>query len=52
MVAAKAIVILDDEADLVNLFREALERDGFKVCSFTDPIQAYNIIQKILTIMA
>ena len=46
MVAAKAIVIIDDEPDLVNLFREALESDGFKVCSFTDPIQAYNHIQK------
>ena len=46
MVAAKAIVIIDDEPDLVNLFREALESDGFKVCSFTDPIQANNHIQK------
>ena len=46
MVAAKAIAIIDDEADLVDLFQEILESDGFKVCAFTDPIQAYNYIQK------
>ena len=46
MVAAKAIAIIDDEADLVDLFQEILESDGFKVCAFTDPIQAYNHIQK------
>ena len=46
MAAAKAIVIIDDEADLVDLFQEILESDGFKVCTFIDPIQAYNHIQK------
>ncbi len=46
MVAAKAIAIIDDEADLVDLFQEILESDGFKVRAFTDPIQAYNHIQK------
>ena len=46
MAAAKAIAIIDDEADLVDLFQEILEGDGFKVCAFTDPIQAYNHIQK------
>jgi len=46
MVATKAIAIIDDEPDLVKLFQETLESDGFKVCSFTDSIQAYNIIQK------
>ena len=46
MVAAKAIAIIDDEADLVDLFQEILESDGFKVCAFTDPIQAYKHIQK------
>ena len=40
MVLAKTIAIIDDEADLVNLFEEALEHNGFKVCAFTDPIQA------------
>ena len=46
MIAAKAIAIIDDEADLVDLFQEILESDGFKVCAFTDPIEAYNHIQK------
>ena len=46
MVAAKAIAIIDDEVDLVNLFQEALEKNGFKVCAFTDPIQAFNILEK------
>ena len=46
MVATKAIAIIDDEADLVNLFQEILESDGFKVYAFTDPIEAYNHIQK------
>ena len=46
MAAAKTIAIIDDEADLVDLFQEILESDGFKVCAFTDPIQAYNHIQK------
>ena len=46
MAATKTIAIIDDEADLVDLFQEILESDGFKVCAFTDPIQAYNYIQK------
>jgi len=45
MATLKAIAIIDDEADLVDLFQEILEGDGFKVCAFTDPIQAYNHIQ-------
>ena len=46
MATPKAIAIIDDEADLVDLFQEILESDGFKVCAFTDPTQAYNHIQK------
>jgi DNA-binding NtrC family response regulator len=46
MATAKAIAIIDDEADLVDIFPEILESDGFKVRAFTDPIQAYNHIQK------
>ncbi len=45
MASAKTIAIIDDEADLVDLFQEILESDGFKVCIFTDSIQAYNHIQ-------
>ena len=46
MATAKTIAIIDDEIDLVNLFQEALEKNGFKVCAFTDPIQAFNILEK------
>ena len=43
---AKAIAIIDDEVDLVNLFQEALENKGFKVSTFIDPIQALNTVEK------
>ena len=43
---AKAIAIIDDEVDLVNLFQEALEKNRFKVCTFIDPIQAINTLEK------
>ena len=46
MVAAKTIAIIDDEVDVINLFQEALEKNGFKVCAFTDPIQAFNTLEK------
>ena len=46
MARAKTIAIIDDEVDLVNLFQEALEKNGFKVCAFTDPIQAFNTLEK------
>ena len=44
--AAKAIAIIDDEVDLLNLFQEALEKNGFKVCTFIDSIQALNTLEK------
>ncbi len=44
--APKAIAIIDDEIDLVKLFQEMLENSGFKVCAFTDPIQAYKNLEK------
>ena len=43
---AKAIAIIDDEVDLVNLFHEALEKNGFKVCAFIDPVQAFTTLEK------
>ncbi|MGE0242857.1 MAG: response regulator [Nitrososphaeraceae archaeon] len=42
----KAIAIVDDEADLVNLFSEALKLNSFKVCAFTNPLEALNHIEK------
>ncbi|HET7642991.1 MAG TPA: response regulator [Nitrososphaeraceae archaeon] len=44
--AAKAIAIIDEEADLVNLFSEALKLNHFKVCGFTNPLEALNHIEK------
>ena len=46
--AAKAIAIIDDEVDLVNLFHEALKNNGFKVYSFTDSIEAFNYMKRNL----
>lgn len=43
---SRSIVIVDDEQDLVNLFSEALEMQGYNVCSFTNPILAYDIIKQ------
>jgi DNA-binding NtrC family response regulator len=43
---AKAIAIVDDEVDLVDLFQEILESDGYKVSAFIDPIQALSILEK------
>jgi DNA-binding NtrC family response regulator len=43
---AKAIAVIDDEADLVNLFSEAITLNSFKVCTFTNPIEALNHIEK------
>lgn len=40
----KAIAVVDDEIDLVNLFSEALKINGYDVCTFTDPIEALNHI--------
>jgi DNA-binding NtrC family response regulator len=44
--ASKAIAIIDDEADLVDLFPKALEKNGFKVFTFTDSIQAFKTLEK------
>jgi DNA-binding NtrC family response regulator len=42
----KAIAVIDDEVDLVNLFQEILESDGYKVCAFIDSIRALNTLEK------
>jgi DNA-binding NtrC family response regulator len=42
----KAIAIIDDEVDLVDLFQEILVSDGYKVCTFIDPIQAFTTLEK------
>jgi DNA-binding NtrC family response regulator len=44
----KAIAIIDDELDLVNLYKEILEMNGYKVCTFIDPIDAWEKLQNKL----
>jgi DNA-binding response OmpR family regulator len=41
-----AILMLDDEFDIVNIFTLALERQGFQVVGFTDPMLALDHFQK------
>ena len=41
-----AIAIVDDEQDLVNLFSEALQMSGYEVCTFTNPLLAYEHIKE------
>lgn len=46
MYCAKSIVIVDDEANLVNLFREALELNSFNVTTFTDSVEALEHVKE------
>lgn len=36
------ILLVDDDADISNLFKLSLERDGFVVDTFNDPLLALN----------
>lgn len=38
--ASKAIMVVDDESDIVFIFRRSLELTGYTVFAFTDPILA------------
>ena len=41
-----SIIVVDDDPDLIDLFKEILEKNGFKVCGFTHPLIALEFIQK------
>ena len=41
----KPIAIVDDEAELVNLYSEALQMSGYEVSNFSDPLLAYEYIR-------
>jgi DNA-binding NtrC family response regulator len=41
-----SIIIVDDDPDLIDLFKEILEKNGFKVWGFTHPLIALEFIQK------
>ncbi len=45
----KSIAIVGDDAYLVNLFSEALKMHGYDVCSFTEPILAYEHMKENLS---
>ncbi len=40
MLNKKSILVLDDDMDLANIFKIALQRQGLSVDSFTDPVLA------------
>jgi CheY-like chemotaxis protein len=41
-----SIVVIDDEVELTTLFKEFLEREGYEVLSFTDPLIALEYIKE------
>lgn len=43
---AKSIAIVDDDANIADLFKDVLEDDGYTVVAFTDSIAALNHIQR------
>ena len=36
----KSILAVDDELDILNLIKQSLDMNGFKVCTFTDALAA------------
>jgi|RhiMethySRZTD1v2_1073278.scaffolds.fasta_scaffold422323_2 DNA-binding response OmpR family regulator len=45
-IKGKNILLVDDDKDLVDLFKTFLEYDGFKVDAFTDPVDALYSFKK------
>ena len=45
----KSIAIIGDDAYIVNLFSETLKMNGYDICSFTEPVLAYNHIKENLS---
>ena len=40
VISITKILIIDDDEDINNLFKGYLERNGFKVDAYTDPLNA------------
>ena len=36
----RSILVVDDEYDILDIIRQCLQLDGFKVCTFADPLAA------------
>jgi len=43
---ADSVLMLDDEYDIMNIFTLAVERQGFHVIGFTEPLLALDLFQK------
>jgi two-component system NtrC family response regulator len=43
--APKVVVIVDDEPDIVTIFKKVLEMSGYRAFGFTDPLDALNHLQ-------
>jgi len=43
----KAIAVIEDEIDVLNLYQEVLENEGYTVFAYNDPIEAVNNIQQM-----
>ena len=46
MLYNSTIAVIDNDNDIVSLFKEALELSGYNVTAFTDPIKAFNHIKQ------
>lgn len=46
MLYNSTISVIDNDNDIVSLFKEALEMSGYNVTAFTDPIKAFNHIKQ------
>ena len=42
----KSIIIVDDEIELADLFKEFLKKEGYDAISFTDPIMALEYVRE------
>lgn len=41
-----SIVVVDDESDLVFMFKVTLEMNGYNVIGFTNPVEALEYLKK------
>ena len=46
MLYNSTIAVIDNDNDIISLFKEALEMSGYNVTAFTDPIKAFNHIKQ------
>ena len=44
---AKSIAVIEDEIDVLNLYQDVLENEGYTVFAYNEPIEAINNIQQM-----